>query len=122
MILQNLWFHHQLCQLNKPPLQDFFVSEVIMTFGMCSMVVIDDGSIFKNAFIEMCKKVKLNYWCVLRENHIGNSLEPYQRFLNKTQKLMGMTEALMNVTLKMIRHLNMHGMEHPLITPTYPVV
>ena len=37
-------------------LTKLFVADVIMTFVMCSVVVVDDGSTFKNSFMDMCKK------------------------------------------------------------------
>ena len=63
------------------------VSDVIMTFGMCSVVVIDDGSTFNSAFIKMCISLNINHWCLSRDNHRGDSVERYHRFLNKTQTI-----------------------------------
>ena len=66
-----------------------FMSEVVLSFGMCSMVVIDDGSTFKSVFILMCTELKTNFWCLSRGNHRGNSVERYHRFRNKTQAIAG---------------------------------
>ena len=36
-------------------LAELFMTNIILTFGMCSVVVVDDGSSFKGNFIDMCK-------------------------------------------------------------------
>ena len=56
-------------------LAQLFMSDVVLTFGMCSVVVIDDGSTFKGVFITMCSKLDLTYWCLSRGYHRGNSVE-----------------------------------------------
>ena len=70
-------------------LAQLFMVDVLLTFGMCSVVVIDDGSTFKSVFIAMCTKLKINYWCLAQGNHRGNSVERYHRYLNKTQSIAG---------------------------------
>lgn len=42
-------------------LDHIFMPDVIMTFGMNSVVVIDDGSPFKGIFVTVCGILKLNY-------------------------------------------------------------
>ena len=68
-------------------LAQLFMSEVILSFGMCSVVVINDGSTFKGAFIAMCQALKINFWYLSYSNHKGNSVTHYHRFLNKTQAI-----------------------------------
>ena len=63
------------------------MSEVVTTFGMCSVMVIADSIPFKGVFIIMCGTLKLNYWCLSRGNHRGNSVELYHHFLDKTQAI-----------------------------------
>ena len=70
-------------------LAQFFVFDVIMTFGMCSVVVIDDGSTFKSVFIKIYISFNINHWCLSCGNHKINSVERYRRFLNKTQAING---------------------------------
>ena len=70
-------------------LAQLFMSDVVLTFSICSVVVIDNGSIFKGVFITMCSKLDLTYWCLSRGNHRGDSVERYHRFLNKTQAITG---------------------------------
>ena len=63
--------------------------DILLTFGMCSVVTIDEGSTFKGVFIVMCIKLKTNYWCMERRNHRSNLVERYHRYLNKTQAIAG---------------------------------
>ena len=74
---------------NAGSLAQIFMSDVVLTFGTCLVFVIDDGRSFKSTFILMCDALKINYWCLLRGNHSGNSMEHYHRFLNKTQAIVG---------------------------------
>ena len=70
-------------------LAQLFMSDIVMNFGMCSVVVIDDNSTFNIVFILMCKHLKINYWCLSQGNYHGNSVECYHRFLDKTQTISG---------------------------------
>ena len=49
-----------------------FISGVILVFGMCSVFIIDNVSIFKSGFIDMCKALQINHWCLSRDNHKEN--------------------------------------------------
>ena len=42
-------------------LASHFMQHVLMKFGMCHLVVLDDGTPFKGAFIAMCQTLNLNY-------------------------------------------------------------
>ena len=66
-----------------------FMSDIILSFGMCIVVVVDDGSPFKDAFTAMCLTLKINFWCLSHGNHKDNSVEPYHRYLNNTQTING---------------------------------
>ena len=57
--------------ISSAALTQLCISDVVLTFGMCSVVVIDDGSIFKGVFITMCSKLDLIYWCLSRGNRRG---------------------------------------------------
>ena len=54
-----------------------------MKFGLCYLVVLDDGNPFKGAFVAMCKSLKSNYDVLAKHNHKGLSVEHFHRFLNK---------------------------------------
>ena len=52
-------------------LASFFMHHVLMKFGLCHLVVLDDGSPFKEAFIAMCNDLSLNYDVLGKHNHKG---------------------------------------------------
>ena len=60
------------------------MEQVILTFGMVTVVSVDADSRFRSTFEAMCKLLKLTFWPLSRRNHKGNSVERYHRFLNKT--------------------------------------
>ena len=55
-----------------------------MKFGVCYLVVLDDGIPFKGAFVAMCKYLDLNYDMFPKCNHKGLSITHFHRFLNKS--------------------------------------
>ena len=70
-------------------LAQIYMEQVILTFGISAVVVVDDGSTFKGAFRAMCESLKLTFWTLSKNNHQGLSVERYHRFLNKTQTITG---------------------------------
>merc|ERR1712194_590939 len=56
-----------------------FMKDVVLSFGICSVVVIDDGGTFKGLFVAMCSALKITYWCMPGVKHKGNSAERYHR-------------------------------------------
>ena len=61
-------------------LADHFFQHVLMKFGLCHLVVLNDGNPFKCAFVAMCKSLKLNYDILAKRNHKGLSVEHFHRF------------------------------------------
>ena len=66
-----------------------FMENVVLTFGMCAVVVIDDGSPFKGVFKELCDILRIQYWVLARKNHKGLSVERFHRFMNKVETIAG---------------------------------
>ena len=66
-----------------------FMEQAVFTFGMVAVVVMDADSNFLGLFEEMCRALGLKCWPLSRGNHKGNSVEKYQRFLDKTQTIVG---------------------------------
>ena len=54
-----------------------------MKFDLRHLVVIDDGTPFKDAFVAMYKALDLNYEILAKCNHKGLTIEHFHRFLNK---------------------------------------
>ena len=66
-----------------------FMEDVVLTFSMVAVVVVDADSKFLKEFEQMCKALGMIFWTLARGNHIGNSVEKYHCFLNKTQTIVG---------------------------------
>ena len=54
-----------------------------MKFGLCHLVVIDDGTPSKGTFVAMCKALDLNFKIRTKRNHRGLTVEHFHRFFNK---------------------------------------
>ena len=65
-------------------LASYFMQHVLMKFGMCHLVVIDDGIPFKGVFVAMFQAINLNYDVLAKRNHKGLSVEHFHRFLNNS--------------------------------------
>ena len=66
-----------------------FMENVVLSFGMVAVVVVDADSKFKGVFEELCDILKITYWPLARGNHKGLGVERYHRFLNKVQTIVG---------------------------------
>ena len=55
-----------------------------MKFGLCHLVVLDDGTLFKVAFKAMCQALNLNYDILAKQNHKGISVKNFHRSLNRS--------------------------------------
>ena len=70
-------------------LSQLFMTDVILNFGMCAVIVVDAGSNFRGIFEEMSKLLDITFWPLARGNHKGNGAERYHRYLNKVQTIEG---------------------------------
>ena len=55
-----------------------------MKFSVWHIVVLNDGTPFKEAFVVMCQELNLNYDVLAKRNHKGLTVEFFYRFLNKS--------------------------------------
>ena len=60
------------------------MQHILMKFGLCHLVVLDDGTPFKGDFITMCQALNLSYDIFAQCNHKRLSVENFRRFLNKS--------------------------------------
>ena len=65
-------------------LASYFMQYVLIKFGLCHLVVLDDGTSFKRYFIAMCQALNLNYDILAKRNHKGLCVEHFYHFLNKS--------------------------------------
>ena len=60
------------------------MEEVVLSFGMVTVLVVDADSGFRGAFEEICNCLQIKFCPLAHVNDKGNSIEKYHRFLNKT--------------------------------------
>ena len=70
-------------------LAKLFIEQVVLSFGMVAVVVVDADGKFLSLFENMCLALGFIFWPLVRDNHKGNSVGKYHRFLNKTQTIVG---------------------------------
>ena len=58
-----------------------------MKFGLCHLVVINNGTLFIRAFVTMCKALDLNYDILTKRNNKGLTVGHFHCFLNKAVKI-----------------------------------
>jgi len=64
-----------------------FMESVLLKFGICAMVVVDDGSEYRKTFEQMCKALSLRFHAVAKRNHKAVGVERYHKFLNHAQTI-----------------------------------
>ena len=64
-----------------------FMECVLLKFGICAMVVVDEGSEYRRTFEQMCKALVIRFHPVAKRNHKAVGVERYHRFLNHSQKI-----------------------------------
>ena len=64
-------------------LASYFMQKILLKFGLCQLVVLDNGTPFKGFFIAMCEALYLNHDVLVKRTHIGFTVEHSYRFLNK---------------------------------------
>ena len=62
---------------NSTELARLFMEQVLLSYGMCSVVVVDAESKFQATFKDMCAKLNIMFWPLARGNHKGLSVERY---------------------------------------------
>ena len=64
-------------------LVEYFMQHVLLKFGICNLVILDDSSPFKGVFSAMCKALRINYDIFSKRNHKRLLVDKFHRFLNK---------------------------------------
>ena len=63
------------------------MEEVVLSFGMVEVVVVDSYSRFRGAFESMCKCLQIIFWPLAFRNNKVNRVEKFHQLLNKTQSI-----------------------------------
>ena len=64
-----------------------FMEYVLLKFGICVMVVCNDGNKFRGTFEKMCNKLNIKFHIVAKRNHKAVGVERFHRFLNKAEEI-----------------------------------
>ena len=64
-------------------IKKYFMQDVLLKFGICALMVINDGKPFKGLFTVTCTALKLSLDCTAKRNHKSLSVERYHRFPKK---------------------------------------
>ena len=70
---------------NAATLAKVFMENVVLAYGMVSILVVDTDARFCEVFGELCTILEITLWSLARGNHKGNIVERYHCFLNKMQ-------------------------------------
>ena len=65
------------------------MEQVVLSFGMVTIIVVDVDSKFLHFFKAICTALAIKLWPLSRGKHKGMSVERYHQFLNKTQTTNG---------------------------------
>ena len=61
----------------------YFMQDFLLKFGLCLLVVIDDGTPFKATITTACESLKISFECATKRNHKSLLVEKNHRFLNR---------------------------------------
>ena len=59
-----------------------FMEHILLKFGLCIMVVCDDGNEFRGTFEQMCTALNIRFHVVAKRNHKAIGIERFHKFLN----------------------------------------
>ena len=64
-------------------LAEYFMQHVLLKFGICHLLILDDSSPFRGPFTTMCKSLNINYDVLVKSNHKCLLVEVFHRLINK---------------------------------------
>ena len=65
-------------------LSSYFMQHVLMKFGICHLVVINDSTVIKGYFFGIYQGLNLKYDMFSKDNYEGITVKHFHRFLNKS--------------------------------------
>ena len=90
-----------------------------MKFGLCHLVVLDDGTPFKEVFIAMRQALNLNYDIFAKWNHKGLSVEHFHCFLNTSVTIAAEERGTTNIFSLLALRLDTFRIIHRLTAQIY---
>ena len=85
---------------HSEPLGKLFMEQVVFSFGMVAVIVVDANNKFLGLFEKICNTLGLKLWDLSRSNHKGLSVKRYHRFLNRIQKIVGQDRGTHHSTIE----------------------
>ena len=80
-----------------------FMEHILLKFGLCIMVVCDDGNDFRGTFGKMCDDLNIRCHVIAKRNHNAVGIEKFHKFLNHAEKIStkecGTSEAFIEVAI-----------------------
>ena len=73
-----------------------FMEHILLKFGLCIMVVRDDGNKFRGIFEQMCKALNIRFHVVANRDHKAIGIERFHKFLNHSETFQLRDEGLQN--------------------------
>ena len=90
-----------------------------MKFGVCCLVVLDNGSPFKYSFVDMYKYLDLNYDVPVKRNHKDLTVEYFHRFFNKVTTVSMEDREINDGVVPTEITMGIRGIVTILMVPTY---
>ena len=78
-----------LSHVNSAELARAFMESVLLKFGFCLVLVVDDDKKFMAIFESMTKALKIRLHRAAKRNHKAVGVERYHKFLNHNMKIIG---------------------------------
>ena len=63
------------------------MQHLLLKFGICHLLILDDCRPFKGVFIAMCKSFNIKYDVLAKRSHKDLLVEKFHRFINKAIKI-----------------------------------
>ena len=99
-----------LIDTRSEALSNLFMEQVILTFGIVAVAVMDADRWFLSTFEATYKPIKLTFWPLSRVNHKGKSVERYHRlFLTKPKLSVDRIEERMKCSIRILKRHSTHG-------------
>ena len=76
-----------MSHVNSAELARAFMENVLLKFGLCAVVVVDDDTKFMALSEGMCKSLNIQLHRAAKRNHKAIDVERFHKFLNRNVKI-----------------------------------
>ena len=78
-----------MSHVNSAELARAFMEGVLLKFGLCIVIVVDDDTKFMAVFEDMAKKLNIRLHRAAKRNYKAIGVEIFHKFLNHNQRIIG---------------------------------